>query len=155
MNDFTQQVQQEKQGFSAAPLGDVDILRVTSGKGYIIQKAAYLASEKDVSLDVEWQGFTKGLFGQGLFMIKVAGEGLLFINTFEQLTSMLAAGERLIVDNFHLVAFSDSCQHGNKIWRLERDIAQAVNFLSPILQVQERYISRQRIFARWLTGSGL
>lgn len=112
VNDFTATGTTGKAGFSAAPLGDVDILRVTSGKGYIIQKAAYLASEKDVSLDVEWQGFTKGLFGQGLFMIKVAGEGLLFINTFGAIDKhVLAAGERLIVDNFHLVAFSDSCQY--------------------------------------------
>lgn len=71
----------EKPDFQRPP-GDVDTLQVSPGKGFIIQKSAYLASEKDVNLDVEWQGFSKGLFGQGLFMIKVSGEGLLFINTF-------------------------------------------------------------------------
>lgn len=112
VNDFTATNASGKAGFSAAPLGDVDTMQVAPGKGYIIQKAAYLASEKDVNLDVEWQGFTKGLFGQGLFMIKVSGQGLLFINTFGAIDKhVLAPGERLIVDNFHLVAFSDTCQY--------------------------------------------
>ncbi|MDD1724164.1 MAG: TIGR00266 family protein [Methanospirillum sp.] len=112
VNEFTASAGEGKAGFSAAPLGDVDTLQVSPAKGFIIQKAAYLASEKTVNLDAEWQGFTKGLFGQGLFMIKVSGEGLLFINTFGAIDKhILGPGEHLIVDNFHLVAFSDSCQY--------------------------------------------
>ena len=42
--------------------------------------------ENGVNLYIQWQGFTKGLFGQGLFMIKVSGSGLLFINTFGAMT---------------------------------------------------------------------
>lgn len=111
VNEFTASGASGKAGFSAAPLGDVDILPVGPGKGYIIQKSAYLASEKGVNLDIDWQGF-KGIFGQGLFMIKVSGEGMLFINTFGAIDKhVLGAGERLIVDNFHLVAFSDTCQY--------------------------------------------
>jgi len=112
VNEFTATSGAGKAGFSAAPLGDVDTLQIAPGKGFIIQKSAYLASEKAVVLDIEWQGFSKGLFGQGLFMIKVSGEGLLFINTFGAIDKhVLDAGERLIVDNFHLVAFSDNCQY--------------------------------------------
>jgi len=112
VNEFTAKDTVGKAGFSAAPLGDVDTLQVAPSKGYIIQKSSYLASEKKVKLDVEWQGFSKGLFGQGLFMIKVSGDGLLFINTFGAIDKhILAAGERLIVDNFHLVAFSDTCEY--------------------------------------------
>ena len=112
VNEFTATSGAGKAAFSAAPLGDVDTLNVTADKGYIIQKSAYIASEKRVNLDIEWQGFSKGLFGQGLFMIKVSGEGLLFINTFGAIDKhILSEGEHLIVDNFHLVAFSDSCQN--------------------------------------------
>ena len=111
VNEFIAANTPGKAGFSAAPLGDVDTLQVAPGKGFIIQKAAYLASEKGIALDIEWQGF-KGIFGQGLFMIKVSGEGLLFINTFGAIDKhVLGPGERLIVDNFHLVAFSDSCTY--------------------------------------------
>src|SRR4030066_877279 len=66
----------------AAPVGDIEMLEIKPGQGYIIQKSAYIASTQNVDLDIKWEGFTKGLFGQGLFMIKVKGNGSLFINTF-------------------------------------------------------------------------
>ncbi len=112
VNDFTATNVPGEIGFSAAPLGDVEEIDINSSKGYIIQKSAYIASEQGVTLDVEWQGFSKGIFGQGLFMIKVSGLGKLFINTFGAIDKhVLAPGERLIVDNFHLVAFSDTCSY--------------------------------------------
>ena len=98
--------------FVAAPVGDIDVIEITSAKGYVIQKAAYIASTSSVNLDVQWEGFTKGLFGQGLFMIRATGQGQLFINTFGALDRhALGAGEKLIVDNFHLVAFSNTCSY--------------------------------------------
>ena len=112
VNDFTATDAPGEIGFSAAPLGDVEEIDINSNKGYIIQKSAYIASEQGVNLDVEWQGVSKGIFGQGLFMIKVSGLGKLFINTFGAIDKhVLAPGERLIVDNFHLVAFSDTCSY--------------------------------------------
>jgi len=96
--------------FVSAPVGDIDTLQVKSNKGYIIQKSAFVASAGNVDLDVKWEGFTKGLFGQGLFMIKVTGSGTLFINTFGAIDKhILKRGQTLIVDNFHLVGFSDTC----------------------------------------------
>jgi uncharacterized protein (TIGR00266 family) len=96
----------------AAPIGDIMKLDITQQKGYIIQKSAYLASTQRVDLDVRWEGFSRGLFGQGLFMIKTTGIGELFINTFGAIDKhILAQGEQLVVDNFHLVAFSDTCEY--------------------------------------------
>ena len=61
-------------------------------------------------------GFSKGLFGQGLFMIRAKGLGDLFLNSFGAIESRdLAEGEELIVDNFHLVGFSFSWVKG---WQL-------------------------------------
>jgi uncharacterized protein (TIGR00266 family) len=99
-------------GLVAAPIGDIQRLEVRPGKGFIIQKSSYLASTQQVELDIRWEGFSEGLFGQGLFMIKTYGDGDLFINTFGAIDKHeLTTGEELIVDNFHLVAFSDSCQY--------------------------------------------
>jgi uncharacterized protein (TIGR00266 family) len=99
-------------GLVSAPLGDMTNLQVTPEGGYIIQKSSYVASTPGVDLDIKWQGFTKGLFGQGLFMIRAYGEGELFINTFGAIErKVLAPGEQLIVDNFHLVALSDRCSY--------------------------------------------
>ncbi len=112
VNDFIANGGPGQIGLVAAPLGDIQTLKVSPGQGYIVQKASYLASTEDVDLDVKWEGFTKGLFGQGLFMIRVSGTGDLFINTFGAIDiHQLDAGEELVVDNFHLVAFSDSCDY--------------------------------------------
>jgi len=112
VNDYVARNSPGEAGFVSAAIGDVDVLKVSPSKGYIIQKSAYIASTQEVDLDVQWQGFTKGLFGQGLFMIKVSGRGDLFINTFGAIDRhKLGPGEMLVVDNFHLVAFTDTCSY--------------------------------------------
>ena len=115
VNDYTATEGLGEVSFVAAPVGDIEKLEVKPGQGYIIQKSAYIASTQGIDLDVKWEGFTKGLFGQGLFMIRASGNGQLFINTFGAIdTHLLNAGETLIVDNFHLVGFSDSCSYSVK-----------------------------------------
>jgi uncharacterized protein (TIGR00266 family) len=102
-------------GLVSAPVGDMAQLSLAPGRGYVIQKSAYVASSLSVDLDVKWEGFTKGLFGQGLFMIRVSGSGDLFINTFGAIErKTLTPDEHLVVDNFHLVAFSDTCRYAVK-----------------------------------------
>ncbi|WP_455364192.1 TIGR00266 family protein [[Eubacterium] cellulosolvens] len=96
----------------SAPVGDITKIDIQEEGGYIIQKSAYIASSPTLDLDIQWQGFTKGIFGQGLFMIKVSGRGELFINCFGAIDKhILKQGETIIVDNFHLVGFSDTCQY--------------------------------------------
>jgi len=112
VNDYTAESDAGEIAFVSAPVGDITELQVSPDRGYIIQKAGYIASTSGVDLDVKWEGFTKGLFGQGLFMIKAPGGGTLCINTFGAIDRhTLDAGESLIVDNYHLVAFSDTCTY--------------------------------------------
>ena len=112
VNDYQAQNTPGEVAFVSAPVGDIELLEVKPNQGYIIQSTSYIASTQTVDLDMKWQGFTKGLFGQGLFMLKAKGEGKLFINTFGAIDKhTLAAGKTLIVDNFHLVAFSDTCDY--------------------------------------------
>lgn len=112
VNDYIARDGLGKIAFVSAPIGDVYELQLSPDHGYIIQKGGYIASTPGLDLDVQWEGFTKGLFGQGLFMIRVRGEGTLFINTFGAIDRhILEKGETLIVDNYHLVAFSDTCSY--------------------------------------------
>jgi uncharacterized protein (TIGR00266 family) len=112
VNDYTATSGTGSVALVAAPVGDIETLEVTPTQGYVIQKSAYVASTQTVNLDVKWEGFTKGLFGQGLFMLKVNGNGKLFINTFGAIDKhTLSTGQTLIVDNFHLVGFSDTCSY--------------------------------------------
>jgi len=112
INDYIAKGGPGKVGLVSAPLGDITCLDVKPEKGYIVQSAAYIASAAGAKLDTEWQGFTKGLFGQNLFMIKTLGEGDLFVNTFGAIDKHeLKDGESLVVDNFHLAALSTTCQY--------------------------------------------
>jgi len=112
VNDYFAANGPEEAGFAAAPVGDIKQLDIAPGSGYIIQKSAYVASTQGIDLDVKWEGFTKGLFGQGLFMLKASGSGQMFINTFGAIdTHTLQPGQTLVVDNFHLVGFSESCTY--------------------------------------------
>jgi len=112
VNDYTAINGQGEAAFVAAPVGDVKQLDIAPGSGYVIQKSAYVVSTQGIDLDVKWEGFTKGLFGQGLFMLKATGSGQMFINTFGAIdTHTLAPGQTLIVDNFHLVGFSETCSY--------------------------------------------
>ena len=154
INDFTATAGSGEAAFSSAPLGDIEMLDVRPDKGFIIQKAAYVASQQGVNLDIQWQGFTKGLFGQGLFMIKVSGAGLLFINTFGAIDKhTLIAGEKLIVDNHHLVAFSDTCQYKViKFGGLKETILGGEGFVTEITGPGEIYLQTKNIceLADWI-----
>ena len=154
VNDYTALNGEGEAAFVSAPVGDIEILEVTPSQGYIIQKAAYIASTQNVNLDVQWQGFTKGLFGQGLFMIKVTGNGLLFINTFGAIDKhTLQPGQKLVVDNFHLVAFSDTCQY--KIIQfggLKETILGGEGLVTEITGSGDVYIQTKNLreFVEWL-----
>jgi uncharacterized protein (TIGR00266 family) len=154
INEFSAGTSTGKAGFSAAPLGDIDTLTLAPGKGFIVQKAAFIASENGIDLDVRWEGFTKGLFGQGLFMLKATGQGLMFINTFGAIDRhTLAPGESLIVDNFHLVAFSDSCQYRvTKFGGLKETLLGGEGLVTEITGPGEVYIQTKNIreLADWI-----
>ena len=143
-----------KAGFVSAPLGDITRLEVTPNKGYIIQSSAYIASTIGVNLDTEWQGFTKGLFGQNLFMLKTLGEGDIFINTFGAIDKhQLAAGESLIVDNYHLAALSDTCEYKVRMFGgLKSTILGGEGLITEVTGPGEVYIQTKNVkeFVDWL-----
>ncbi|MGD8545870.1 MAG: TIGR00266 family protein, partial [Candidatus Bathyarchaeota archaeon] len=127
---------------------------VKPGQGYIVQKSSYVGSTQNVELDIKWQGFTKGLFGQGLFMIKVTGDGILFINTFGAIDKhTLGADQTLIVDNFHLVAFSDTCDYKvRKFGGLKSTLLGGEGLVTEIRGPGDIYIQTKNLreFVDWL-----
>jgi uncharacterized protein (TIGR00266 family) len=154
VNDYQAQNTPGEVAFVSAPVGDIETLEVKPNQGYIIQSASYIASTQKVDLDMKWQGFTKGLFGQGLFMIKVSGEGKLFINTFGAIDKhTLDAGKSLIVDNFHLVAFSDTCSYDvRKFGGLKSTILGGEGLVTEIRGPGDVYIQTKNLreFVEWL-----
>mgnify|MGYP000400854885 CR=1 FL=1 len=154
VNEYFAENEAGKVGFVPAPVGDIKHLEIKPGKGLILQKSAYIASTSDVHLDTQWQGFTKGIFGQSLFMLKVSGQGDLFVNAFGAIDQhTLGAGEFLIVDNYHLVAFDDTCQYKvRKFGGLKSTILGGEGLVTEVQGPGEVYIQTKNIreFTDWL-----
>jgi uncharacterized protein (TIGR00266 family) len=154
VNDYTATNGPAEAGFVAAPVGDIKQLDLAPGSGYVIQKSAYIASTSGIDLDVKWEGFTKGLFGQGLFMLKATGSGQMFINTFGAIdTHTLQPGQTLIVDNFHLVGFSESCSY--KVTRfggLKETLLSGEGLVTQITGPGEVHLQTKNLqeFTEWL-----
>jgi len=154
INDYTARGSSGKVGFVSAPLGDITRLEVSRERGYIIQSSAYIASTSGVHLDTEWQGFTRGLFGQNLFMIKTLGEGDVFINTFGAIDKHeLKSGETLVVDNFHLAALSTTCRYKVRMFGgLKSTLLGGEGLVTDITGPGEVYIQTKNPmeFVNWL-----
>lgn len=154
INDYAAKGGLGKVGLVSAPLGDITRLEVAPDKGYIIQSSAYIASTEGVKLDTEWQGFTKGLFGQNLFMLKTLGEGDVFINTFGAIDKHeLKVGESLVVDNYHLAALSDTCSYKVHMFGgLKSTILGGEGLVTDVTGPGEVYIQTKNVreFVDWI-----
>jgi len=97
-------------GLTGNMLGDIEVINVK--EEFIVQSGAYVASTNDLTLDTQWQGFTKGIFGSNLFMLKTLGNGDMFVNAWGGILSMnLKEDEKMILDNYQLVAMSASADY--------------------------------------------
>ncbi|EEH19283.2 hypothetical protein PABG_01602 [Paracoccidioides brasiliensis Pb03] len=89
-------------------LGDISVLRLSGHETWSVGKDAYLSSTQGVIKDYKNQGLSKAFFsGEGLFVYKISGNGLLFLQSFGAIIKKdLADGEKYNIDNGHLVAWS-------------------------------------------------
>lgn len=94
-----------------APAIPGDILDVELDGTYslLVQKDGFLAGSIDLQVSTQVQNLTQGLFsGEGFFIVKVSGKGILFLNTYGGIHVInLDPGEEIIIDNNHLVAWPD------------------------------------------------
>ncbi len=83
--------------------GDIEAVEIDGE--WIVQDTSYLAHYGDVRVSAKFAGF-KGLIAEGeLFWVKVEGRGIVWLSSYGGIEAVeVAAGERLIVDNYHLVA---------------------------------------------------
>lgn len=88
--------------------GDIVAHELTGGELYL-EKSAYLASVPDVQCDAKFDGL-KGLFNEGLFVLRVTGSGLLFFNAYGDVQEVQVNGS-YVVDNGFAVAWDPSLQY--------------------------------------------
>jgi len=97
-------------GLTGNMLGDIEVIDVN--EEFIVQSGAFVGSTTDLTLDTKWQGFTKGIFGSNLFMLKTVGSGQMFVNAWGGIISKkLEKDEKMILDNYQLVALSTTAEY--------------------------------------------
>ncbi len=97
-------------GLTGNMLGYIEVIDVN--EEFIVQSGAFVGSTTDLTLDTKWQGFTKGIFGSNLFMLKTVGTGKMFVNAWGGIISKkLEQEEKMILDNYQLVALSSTAEY--------------------------------------------
>lgn len=98
-----------------APPTVADIVHLTlkPHEQFYVQKSGFLAGSQSLTISTKLQPFTKGLLGgEGFFLLHIQGPGELLLNSYGAIhTVTLLPEESYIVDNAHLVAWSDTTNY--------------------------------------------
>jgi uncharacterized protein (TIGR00266 family) len=77
-----------------------------AGQELVVQSGSYVASHTDTQIETKWGGAKTFFGGEGLFMLKCAGAGLLVISSYGAIHRVsVPAGQSYVVDTGHIVAF--------------------------------------------------
>jgi uncharacterized protein (TIGR00266 family) len=106
LNFFTSQSDSGEVLFSTALPGDMVSLPI-SNVGIIVEGGAFVVREQSVEMDLSWQGLKSMFSGEGLFWLRMHGNGQVVVSTFGAMYSIDVDGE-YIVDTGHIVAFEES-----------------------------------------------
>ena len=87
-------------------IGDITRIELNN-RELCLQPGAYIAHAGNISLNVHWAGFASFFAGEGLFKLKVGGNGILFIGAYGGLSKRQVTND-FIVDSGHLLAYDPS-----------------------------------------------
>jgi len=141
-------------------LGDITSIRLSGDQSWSVGHDGYLASTHGVVKEYKRQGIGKAMFsGEGLWVYKISGIGLLWITSFGAIIRKdLAEGEKYIVDNGHLVAWNtkyvlERVASGGIISGLASAEGLVCKFTGPgVVFIQTR---NARAFAAYQSSQGL
>jgi uncharacterized protein (TIGR00266 family) len=89
--------------------GDLAVLEINGDMN--VTKGAWLCSSAEIELDTKWGGF-KNVFGdEGGFLVRASGAGKIVVACYGAIEAIeLAAGEQIVLDSGHLVAFDPTVE---------------------------------------------
>ncbi len=93
--------------------GAIKDVQLDGSRGLTVQKGGFLAATPGVEIDTKTQNLSKGLFsGEGFFVLNIKGRGTVFISSYGAIHPLeVPAGQEVIIDNGHLVAWPDDMQY--------------------------------------------
>ncbi|MGI6549749.1 MAG: TIGR00266 family protein [Syntrophomonadales bacterium] len=98
---------------SFAPTVPGDIVGLNlKDESYFVQSGSYLAGDMSLNIDTKFGGGRSFFSGEGLFLLKISGRGILILTSYGAiLEKVLAPGEKYIVDTSHIVAFESTVNY--------------------------------------------
>lgn len=99
--------------FAPSTLGGIIDIDLDGSYNLLVQKDGFLAGTEGINVNTKMQNLMQGLFsGEGFFIVKVSGSGTAFLNSYGAIHAInLAAGEEVVIDNNHLVAWPDYMEY--------------------------------------------
>lgn len=92
--------------------GDLAVIDVQAGQGWLLSKGSFLGATTSVELETQFQGMRMFAGGEGAFLMQAAGQGTLVVSAFGAIDRFqLAAGQRIAIDSGHFVAASLTVQY--------------------------------------------
>jgi uncharacterized protein (TIGR00266 family) len=102
-----------------------DVCAIDVDGGVSLARGAWLASSDGVELDTKWGGFKNLSGGEGGFLVRAEGRGRVLAACYGALDAVdLAAGERMVLDSGHLVAFGDGVTYTTR--KVARGLVQTL-----------------------------
>lgn len=89
-----------------APPYQGDITRIEVRGTLYAQSGAFLAGSPDLNIESKWGGARSFFAGEGLILLKIVGNGDVFLSSFGGIEEVSVSGE-LVVDTGHIVAFEE------------------------------------------------
>jgi len=86
--------------------GDIECIEL-KGNTLYLQPGAFIACDPTVSLGMGWAGFASFIGGEGLFRLKVSGQGRVWFGAYGGIFAREIEGE-YVVDSGHLIAYEPS-----------------------------------------------
>jgi len=97
--------------FAPGAPGDVAGIELRN-QTFMVQSSSYLAGDTTLQVETKFGGAKSWLGGEGLFVLQVAGTGLLLVSSFGAIhRKTLRPGEQYVVDTGHLVAWEGHMQY--------------------------------------------
>ncbi len=139
-------------------LGGVVDVQLDGSYHLRVQKDGFLAATSGINVETAMQNLMQGIFSrEGLFVLDVHGRGTVFLSSFGAIHAInLAAGEEVVVDNGHLVAWPDYMDYhiekasGGWISSMMSGETLVCRFTGPgVVLIQTR---KPESFGQWLQG---
>jgi uncharacterized protein (TIGR00266 family) len=106
MNTFTAQADGAELYVAPALPGDVVAWPINGT--LFVQSGSFLASSAGIEVDTSWGGGKTFFSSEGLFMLRIAGQGDLVLSAYGAIHSIdLQAGQSYTVDTGHMVAWTE------------------------------------------------